>query len=541
MEPIQKPLPLHSTLHYDLTDSSNTTAYHLYCEKQFISDLNRNKTKMTSTYTLVLLVELEDLTLINQMTGLKRIVLSKYFRQSRLDQRLSKYTATLGVVSIKCSELQLQCLDGIEHLTNLIELECSDNTIVTLDAVASLQYLQYINASRNSIQSIQPICNLTNLVNLDVSHNHLQDITPLSSLKHLLILNISNNEITTLKPIKLLFNLTILNCSNNLLPKLKYLDLLVNIITLNVSHNRLTDLKHMELLANLAMFKCKNNHVTSLDPLRFQRQLTILDIRHNQIKSIEPIKSMPLIQLDFAFNKVESLKPIKYMRTLKTLNCSCNNLTTLNDLSHHTNTTVYFYNSNLQSTQGIIHTCKPNALAYTLINPTFIEKVKFLNYKEPTHQSLFTHANANTTSTSQSQAHATEYYLKELANLIIRQQLPIKNPKRLIKSLKQPYDITSAHYTTYDMLSIIYTLIYYSQYGQVLKSILNKFTTNNDVYTAPKTIKTFYNIIFEKLPKKILDLFLIYDYYITNHLDAVVLKIVIVKLIDLSDCIDSQT
>ena len=194
----------------------------------------------------------------------------KYYTQEQIN----------SIVSINCSEKNIESLKGIEHFTALEQLYCENNQLTSLDvtkntaltelvcyfnALTELDItkntaLTYLECAYNRLTSLDVTKN-TALETLGCSNNPLTslDVTKNTALKNLLCIN------NAMKSLDITNNtaLEYLNCDGNQLTSLD-LTKYTALKHLRCSDNQLTSLVLAKITYMDDLF-CDNNHLTSLD------------------------------------------------------------------------------------------------------------------------------------------------------------------------------------------------------------------------------------------------------------------------------------
>lgn len=163
---------------------------------------------------------------------------------------------------------------NVSQNTALTELLCLNNNLVSLD-VTKLLALEELNCSKNQIESLDLSKNAA-LTTLDVSNNALKtlDVTKCTELEALAC---KDNQLTKLY-VAGLSKLSALNCSNNALTELNLAGC-TSLTDLDCSNNTLTAL-NITPAQKLQSLNCSNNALTMLD-ISNNAALTTLDCSGN--------------------------------------------------------------------------------------------------------------------------------------------------------------------------------------------------------------------------------------------------------------------
>lgn len=219
--------------------------------------------------------------------------------------------------------------EGIGYFTNLEEFNCTYNLAATLDLSKNtkLKYLvcwenrlTALDLSKNTTLAILN-CGDNKIISLNISKNaHLRELY--CEYNQLPALNLSNNP-----------ELSILYCPAN---KLTALDLSKN-----------TNLEKLECAFNPLTSVTKNKLLVEIPDQNFRRWLKqkipnafagdYLNTRHNDVVYLK--------ELELAASNISSLQGIEYFKGLEKLDCSGNQLTSL-DLSKNTALTDLNFDNN---------------------------------------------------------------------------------------------------------------------------------------------------------------------------------------------------
>jgi len=237
----------------------------------------------------------------------------------------------LAIKEIKCQQMGIASLEGIESFLNLELLNCSDNEFTSLDVTKNLKLRELINM-RNTIQRIDVSKNVL-LTRLLVIGNGLFEIN-VEANTELLDFNCSDNKLNTLDVSKNL-KLERLYCQVN---NLKTLDLRKNtaINTLNCRDNpilRSLFLESGHVIPSLFIDTPPTNviypvYVTVSDKAFFAYLLENFDADGDGKLTdleVDEVKAIDCSNLGIA-----SLEGIGQLKHLTSLTCSGNQLATLN-------------------------------------------------------------------------------------------------------------------------------------------------------------------------------------------------------------------
>ena len=227
-----------------------------------------------------------------------------------------------SVSNLRCENIKIKSIKGIEKLTNLTDLYVYSNQLTSLDV------------SKN-----------VNLTDLDVYDNQITNLD-VSKNTNLTYLGVSKNQLTSLDVSKNT-NLTYLDVSKNQLTSLD-VSKITNLKSLDANDNKLTSLKLPNANGNkLEEFDVYNNSLTSLDVSR-NTNLTQFVASNNQLMNLKLPSSNKLKSLNVEDNELTSLDVSKNTN-LTSVDASKNQLTSL-DMSRNSNLEyLSAYNNSLTS------------------------------------------------------------------------------------------------------------------------------------------------------------------------------------------------
>ncbi|KXZ43849.1 hypothetical protein GPECTOR_79g128 [Gonium pectorale] len=118
----------------------------------------------------------------------------------------------------RLSNLQSLCLhgnnitrvEGLQHLTNLVDLNLSSNALASIDpgSLRALSRLTSLNLASNRLQTVQGLNGLSNLEQLNLSYNYITSLGGLSVLQgplsKLRVLNLKHNQLSSLQAFSVL-------------------------------------------------------------------------------------------------------------------------------------------------------------------------------------------------------------------------------------------------------------------------------------------------------------------------------------------------
>lgn len=168
------------------------------------------------------------------------------------------------------------------------------------------------------------------LVTLDASKNALGHLDGVPSTVRQL--KVSFNMLTELTSWDHLMNLQYVDVSGNELKSLSALKNLVHLRSIRADNNQLTSLDGLELHDGLLSLRARNNLIEEVDCSRIEMaRLTDLDLEGNQITAVQYLEMLPsLNSLKLGNNKLQTFSIQKSVKSLRQLDLSDNELTTLN-------------------------------------------------------------------------------------------------------------------------------------------------------------------------------------------------------------------
>jgi Leucine-rich repeat (LRR) protein len=297
---------------------------------------------------------ISDLTGIEDFTALTSLTCSSN-QLTTLD--VSQNTLLTDII---CNSNQLTSLD-VSQNTALINLNCQNNQLTSLD-VSQNTALNNLNCKVNLLTSINLIATITEL---DCRYNQLIDLDVTQNTA-LLVLNCSNNLIENINVSQNAL-LTALNCKNNQLEKLDVangnnLNFLYffstnnpNLTCINVDDVAWSTANWTGIDAQ-SYFSTECN-ITNIPDANFEQAL--IDLGHDSgvvdgFVLTENINS--ITNLTVSNRNISDLTGIEDFTSLTALDCSSNQLTTLNITQ---NTNLYFFLCNLNNLTNLDITQNP--------------------------------------------------------------------------------------------------------------------------------------------------------------------------------------
>ena len=236
----------------------------------------------------------------------------------------------LSIANIDCSNLGIESLSGIEYLTNLTSLICDGNELTSLPIQRNIK-LGLLYCSDNSLSSID-LTGLVGLKHLICRRNQIGELNLTKNI-NLISLDCQSNELVALS---VRYNplLETLICFDN--PNLRYLYMTTTQAgTVSVNKDGTTEIKEPE---NAIVFK---------DAVFENYLLSLYDTDGDGGISI--VEAAAITNMDCRSRGISSLDDVhgvNHFVNLSILNCSDNNLTSLNDLRRSTALTVLYCHDN---------------------------------------------------------------------------------------------------------------------------------------------------------------------------------------------------
>ncbi|RDE50729.1 MAG: hypothetical protein DVS81_09680 [Candidatus Accumulibacter meliphilus] len=138
-----------------------------------------------------------DLSMLGQLTGLRRLVIS--------DPKFSDTGALAplaGLQELDISATAVTDLAPLAGLTGLQRLSAAMTAVGNLAPLSRLDRLEVLELSDTPVTDLTPLAKLVNLRQVDLSNTRVVDLTPLSTLVRLEELDISRTAVIDLAPLK---------------------------------------------------------------------------------------------------------------------------------------------------------------------------------------------------------------------------------------------------------------------------------------------------------------------------------------------------
>jgi Leucine-rich repeat (LRR) protein len=104
-----------------------------------------------------------------------------------------KYAA--DIITLDCDNLNIETMNGIEHLTRLIAIQLNNNRLKDIKPVEKMKSITHLYLRNNQLTDIAPVTNLSDLSKLDIKNNNVSDLSPLKGKHYLTELYLSGNPI----------------------------------------------------------------------------------------------------------------------------------------------------------------------------------------------------------------------------------------------------------------------------------------------------------------------------------------------------------
>ena len=247
----------------------------------------------------------EELAVIGQLTGLKRLTLSNCGIST-----IASLDHMNQLVYLDLSNNTIRNLKVIDDMQELEELYLNNNVVTDLSSLASLTKLRILDVSYNSLKSIDPVRTVTALTNLNFSHNEISDVQTLTSLAALIELDASYNALTDVTAISSCTALEVLNISNNTITDISGFNTLEKICNFDFSYNQVKKLPDFDKSSPLVYIDGSYNQIENLKALSSLQNLNIVLMDYNEkLASLEPLDSCPrLVQVNAYGTKVSDVR-----------------------------------------------------------------------------------------------------------------------------------------------------------------------------------------------------------------------------------------
>lgn len=222
-----------------------------------------------------------------------------------------------SVKKIKVSNKSISDMTGLEYFTGLTDLYCNSNQLTDLNTSNNTK-LSYLNCSNNQLTDLDVSSNIE-LSTLICTNNKLTSLN-ISKNKDLLYLYCSNNQLEALD-VNYNSELVWLECESNPLTEL------------DVSNNKKLKYTNCDIEPFYGSGCVALNPTNFPDP-GFRQYLTVNYGIKNSILTSDNISAIGA--LNIVDKSIHDLTGIEYLTSLSYLNCSGNEITSL-DLSKNTN------------------------------------------------------------------------------------------------------------------------------------------------------------------------------------------------------------
>ena len=229
-------------------------------------------------------------------------------------------------------------MQGMNHLTKLVNLELYDNKLKRLEGIDQLVNLTNLDLSYNDIRKLENLGTLTQLRTLYVARNKLKEVgSSLENLTSLTRLDLGSNRIRKIEGFETLTNLSELWLGRNKITRVCGLSTLVNLKILDIQSNRLVAMDGTEAPAAAGEEASAEGSTVSPPPpppgadnvdnlgLTCNTHLEELYLGHNGIPTIGGLDALQKLNtLDLSSNKIEMVQNVSKLVKLEELWMSCN-------------------------------------------------------------------------------------------------------------------------------------------------------------------------------------------------------------------------
>jgi internalin A len=190
---------------------------------------------------------------------------------------------------------RIAVLDGLDHLSNLVDLDLSGNDVGELSGLAQAPQLTTLTLTNNAVRDLTPLAGLASLQELGLSGNEVSDIAPLAGLTELRFLGLSGNVVTDLGPLASLADLTELDVSDNQVVDVTALARLSQLDRLRLGRNLIADPSALQALPALTTLDVSGNRISDAATLAGCPAVNELSIGGNPLTDVGPLRDMPAL------------------------------------------------------------------------------------------------------------------------------------------------------------------------------------------------------------------------------------------------------
>jgi Leucine-rich repeat (LRR) protein len=193
--------------------------------------------------------------------------------------------------------------------------------------------LRNLSIAKNEITDLSPLKPLQELLQLNMSYNPIRDISTLASLRKLREVIAAETLVEDLSPLTKLMALESVNFSKTRVTDISALAGHPLLNSVYVDHNEISDASALATL-RLKYLQIAANQVADLDLTLSKDTMRMLDASGNQLTTVRGIDQFKAIDaIGLARNKIVSLKTLSELRTLRWLDLRDNQITDLTPLS----------------------------------------------------------------------------------------------------------------------------------------------------------------------------------------------------------------
>ncbi len=199
----------------------------------------------------------------------------------------------LGLVELKCIELGIKDLTGLEYANNLTDLSIRLNQVSDISPLTGCSQLETLDLSKNQyISDLTPLADLVHLKVLDCHVNHISDLSFAKKLGNLEVLVLRRNRVGDISKLSHLTKLKRLSLEYNTIEDLSPLAGMANLYELIIWGNRIVDISALSSLTAMQELSIGYNQIQDVTALACMKKLSTLSLINNDIKDISPLKSL---------------------------------------------------------------------------------------------------------------------------------------------------------------------------------------------------------------------------------------------------------
>ena len=225
----------------------------------------------------------------------------------------ARHLAGTGFTRLDASHCNIECLDGLEHCTDLRYLELSYNRITDLTPLSKLTLLEDLFLGVGDFEAAPGSIFCTE-AEAFLHTNRVVDLTPLENLSRLQYLDLAgNNELEDIGILSCFENLTWLVLGRNRISDFSVLASMPWLENFASMHANMDDddLAHLSGCKRLLRLGIAHNNITHLGPLRDFHRLYALLAQYNRIRDISALEGLRnLTGIFLQGNEIEDLGPL---------------------------------------------------------------------------------------------------------------------------------------------------------------------------------------------------------------------------------------